>query len=264
MSAFGGHAQEISFQLSSSAVAVRGRLYLGSHESAMQLGGIQLVVNCTNDEEVPCFHEGVRYLRIAVNDNESAMILPYLDGAADAIATAVGKGENVLVHCQQGISRSATILAAFLIKHCGLSADAAIEQIQRHRHVANPNLGFRRQLQDFQGAGSSGTRLHSKNTSIVGKSLLFGKKQKGFHGVFHRRFPAFCAPPCEIPGSGTATSLDQTWCYQSLGCFATGRAEAFASLGDFDPRRVVQVALDFVLGRGLLAKSSQESHVRCS
>lgn len=218
MSAFGGYAQEIPFKLSSS-VAVCGRLYLGSHESAMQWqelkdGKIQLVVNCTNDEEVPCFHadQGLRYLRIAVNDNESAMILPYLDGAADAIATAVGQGENVLVHCQQGISRSATILAAFLVKHCGLTADSAIEQIQSRRHVANPNVGFRRQLQDFQQAASGG-------------------------------------------GNGTATSLDQNWCYQSLGCFATGRTdEAFASLdslGEFKTKRVLQVGLDFVLGRGI-------------
>eukprot|EP00435_Cladocopium_sp_Y103_P068098 s1226_g31.t1 len=217
MSTFGG-AQEITFQLKSKeSTDVCGRLYLGSHESARLLpelkdGKIQLVVNCTNDEEVPCFHadKGIKYLRIAVNDNESAMILPYLDGAADAIATAVGQGENVLVHCQQGISRSATILAAFLIKHCGLTADAAIALIQSCRHVANPNVGFRHQLQDFQRAAS---------------------------------------------GSGTATSLDQNWCYQSLGRFATGRAdEAFASLEsncESNPRRVLQLGLDFVLGRGI-------------
>ena len=145
-------------------------------------GKIQLVVNCTNDEEVPCFHadQGLRYLRIAVNDNESAMILPYLDGAADAIATAVGQGENVLVH-QQGISRSATILAAFLIKHCGLTADSAIEQIQSRRPVANPNVGFRRQLQDFQQAASGGSE-QTINTSIVeGWKVTYCAKQKGKH-----------------------------------------------------------------------------------
>ena len=159
MSAFGGHAQEISIQK-----ALPGHVYLGSHESAahwseLQDRQIKLVVNCTNDEEVPCFHadkSGLRYLRIAVNDNESAVILPYLDGAADAIATALGQGENVLVHCHQGISRSATILAGFLIKHCGFSADDAIERIQSCRRVANPNVGFRHQLQDFQRAATSG------------------------------------------------------------------------------------------------------------
>lgn len=150
MSAFNGYAQEISCQSC-------GRLYLGSHQSAAQWSEledakIQLVVNCTNDEEVPCFHadRGLKYLRIAVNDNESATILPYLDGAADAIASVLSQGGNVLVHCHQGISRSATVLAAFLIKHGGLTADDALQQIQSCRAVANPNLGFRHQLEDFQ------------------------------------------------------------------------------------------------------------------
>lgn len=153
MSAFNGYAQEISCQNSSSC----GRLYLGSRQSAAQWSEledakIQLVVNCTNDEEVPCFHadRDLKYLRIAVNDNESATILPYLDGAADAIAAVLSQQGNVLVHCHQGISRSATVLAAFLIKHRGLTADAALQHIQSCRAVANPNLGFRRQLEDFQ------------------------------------------------------------------------------------------------------------------
>lgn len=53
---------------------------------------------------------------------------------------------NVLVHCRQGISRSAAVLAAFIMKYCGLRARDALHVIQEKRTVANPNDGFREQL----------------------------------------------------------------------------------------------------------------------
>ncbi|CAJ1341114.1 unnamed protein product [Effrenium voratum] len=152
MDVCGGYATEISgFEIPGRP----GRLFLGSHQSADRLEelralGIGLVINCTKDHEASClFEPHMKYLRVAVNDNESAEILPYLGGAADAIAAALKKGESVLVHCMQGISRSVTICAAFLIRHCGLSVEEAIHLLQRQRPVANPNLGFRAQLQSF-------------------------------------------------------------------------------------------------------------------
>ena len=36
-----------------------------------------------------------------MNDNESAELLPYLEGAAQRIAAVLERGQNVLVHCQQ-------------------------------------------------------------------------------------------------------------------------------------------------------------------
>jgi hypothetical protein len=55
-------------------------------------------------------------------------------------------GEHTLVHCMAGVSRSATMVAAFLIKYLGLDVAAALAVVRAARPIADPNEGFQRQL----------------------------------------------------------------------------------------------------------------------
>lgn len=57
---------------------------------------------------------------------------------------------KVLVHCQAGISRSATICIAYLMHHKGLSLDEAYDFIQARRSVISPNMNFMRQLAEYE------------------------------------------------------------------------------------------------------------------
>ncbi len=57
---------------------------------------------------------------------------------------------KVVVHCIAGISRSASICAAYLIKHRGMSAIEALEFVRSRRRMANPNAGFIGQLGDWE------------------------------------------------------------------------------------------------------------------
>ncbi|KAI5685720.1 Dual specificity phosphatase [Leishmania braziliensis] len=52
----------------------------------------------------------------------------------------------VAVHCMVGVSRSASIVAAYFIKKYGVSHDDAIRLIRCTRPIVQPNLGFQRQL----------------------------------------------------------------------------------------------------------------------
>jgi hypothetical protein len=56
------------------------------------------------------------------------------------------------VHCVQGISRSASVVLAYLIKYEGMSTDAAVALVKRRRGIANPNAGFLRQLRAYESA----------------------------------------------------------------------------------------------------------------
>lgn len=60
---------------------------------------------------------------------------------------------GVLVHCAQGVSRSAAVLTAYLMSHARFSFDTALSHVQQARPVADPNQGFRLQLQEFERLG---------------------------------------------------------------------------------------------------------------
>lgn len=53
---------------------------------------------------------------------------------------------RVLVHCAMGVSRSATLVLAFLMICENLTLVEAIQKVQAHRDIC-PNSGFLRQLQ---------------------------------------------------------------------------------------------------------------------
>ena len=63
------------------------------------------------------------------------------------IASCVNSKVPILVHCQEGMSRSVTIVMAYLIYKYNLTNVAGVlKAIQTKREVANPNYGFRKQL----------------------------------------------------------------------------------------------------------------------
>jgi len=76
--------------------------------------------------------------------------VPYLQKGSSRIHGALGRGENVLVHCQEGISRSASIVLAYLIAYKRIDLETAMEDVRNARKCIMPNEGFIRQLKDFE------------------------------------------------------------------------------------------------------------------
>lgn len=69
---------------------------------------------------------------------------------------AYQSGQGVLVHCQAGVSRSATVVIAYLMKHTLMTMTDAYKYVRSRRPVVSPNLNFMGQLLEFERDLNSG------------------------------------------------------------------------------------------------------------
>ncbi|KAF5348344.1 hypothetical protein D9758_010942 [Tetrapyrgos nigripes] len=94
--------------------------------------------------------EGFTSFKISILDATSADLKPHLEEACTSIDKALREGRSVLVHCQQGISRSAAVVIAYLIRNHGMSYDAAYTHVRRQRPCIKPNSGFVNVLREWE------------------------------------------------------------------------------------------------------------------
>ncbi|KAI3373497.1 hypothetical protein L3Q82_022095 [Scortum barcoo] len=136
-------------------------LFLGNERDAEDLDlllrlNIGYVVNVTT--HLPLYHvnSGLRYKRLPATDNSKQNLRQYFEEVFEFIEEAYQSGQGVLVHCQAGVSRSATIVIAYLMKHTLMTMTDAYKYVRSRRPVVSPNLNFMGQLLEFERDLNSG------------------------------------------------------------------------------------------------------------
>ncbi|XP_041864543.1 uncharacterized protein si:dkey-175m17.7 [Melanotaenia boesemani] len=136
-------------------------LFLGNERDAQDLDlllrlNIGYVVNVTT--HLPLYHvnSGLRYKRLPATDNSKQNLRQYFEEVFEFIEEAYQSGQGVLVHCQAGVSRSATIVIAYLMKHTLMTMTDAYKYVRSRRPVVSPNLNFMGQLLEFERDLNSG------------------------------------------------------------------------------------------------------------
>jgi protein-tyrosine phosphatase len=83
------------------------------------------------DEQQECEKQGIRFVSLPVPDRGVPSLVA-AGAVAEMLATQLGGGASVAVHCRQGIGRSA-VLAAAVMAALGVEPEAALRQIAEAR-----------------------------------------------------------------------------------------------------------------------------------
>ncbi|KAI0738587.1 protein-tyrosine phosphatase-like protein [Daedaleopsis nitida] len=132
------------------------RLWLSSRSTAVdatQLAALNvthIVSVIERQPKIPRMHNNPTTVHYALQDSEDADILRHLGSATAFIRAALSDPSNVvLVHCERGISRSPTIVCAYLIATLGYAPQTALEYVVARRQIVSPIRAFLRQLASY-------------------------------------------------------------------------------------------------------------------
>jgi dual specificity phosphatase 12 len=104
------------------------------------------------EKEVALYKElGIEWFHFQLHDEEDAPIIDYLECINQLINQFTKPHRSkptVLVHCQAGISRSATAVIYYLMRSHGFALKQAVAHVKDCRPVIEPNDGFMSTLQD--------------------------------------------------------------------------------------------------------------------
>ena len=88
----------------------------------------------------------IKYYHIFIDDNIQENILQYFNKCIKIIKNNKNNNNNILIHCQAGVSRSASIVIAYIMKEKKLNFNDAFKIVSEKRYIINPNEGFKFQL----------------------------------------------------------------------------------------------------------------------
>eukprot|EP00386_Alphamonas_edax_P007836 GDKI01025960.1.p1 GENE.GDKI01025960.1~~GDKI01025960.1.p1 ORF type:complete len:391 (+),score=59.49 GDKI01025960.1:64-1236(+) len=96
---------------------------------------------------LPSGHK-LKHKYLDLTDSLDANLFPHILASSRWIEKALLRNpeHKVLVHCEMGISRSASVVLAYLMLSEGFNYDKALEVLQRARPIVEPNETFEAQL----------------------------------------------------------------------------------------------------------------------
>lgn len=127
-----------------------------SHEF-INKNSIRKIINVTLD--VPNHFENIEYLNIMIDDSKDIELGIYFEKVFSFINDDINK--NVLIHCRQGKSRSASFVIAYLLHQYKMNLISAYNYVKKIRNIVQPNIHFMNQLIIYE------KKLFDNNSLII-------------------------------------------------------------------------------------------------
>ncbi|XP_029984087.1 dual specificity protein phosphatase 10-like [Sphaeramia orbicularis] len=149
-------------------------LYLGNEHDAQDINLLQrlnigYILNVTT--HLPLYHYDTGlfiYKRLPATDSNKQNLRQYFEEAFEFIEEAQQAGMGLLIHCQAGVSRSATIVIAYLMKHTWMTMTDAYKFVKTRRPIISPNLNFMGQLLEFEEDLNNGITPRILTPKLIG------------------------------------------------------------------------------------------------
>ncbi|KAM8947556.1 dual specificity protein phosphatase 22-A-like [Pelodytes ibericus] len=137
-------------------------LYLGNirdseDKVSLSRNGITHILSVHNNAK-PLLPE-LSYLCIAASDSSNQNLIQHFKACIKYIHESRLNGGGCLVHCLAGVSRSTTIVVAYLMTVTDFSWEDCLSAVKCVRSYVDPNLGFQQQLQEYQMAFATECRM---------------------------------------------------------------------------------------------------------
>ena len=130
-------------------------LYLGTYANASDIRElrkmkINYILNCAYECSNKNLPKDMKQLHLKIKDYDDFNIIDYFEKSNEFINKCKNEGGKLLVHCKFGISRSSTLVIAFLVKYQKFTVEKALEFVREKRNIVYPNYGFMNQLYKYE------------------------------------------------------------------------------------------------------------------
>lgn len=130
------------------------RLYIADYDGAQDDNEIAKheishVVSLTTSEMAHL--DGIEYLQLKIHDDDTTKITPHFTTVFAFVDEALSDADaHVLIHCDSGMSRSASFLIAYLMTANRLSFRRAFDLVKRARSIIASNSAFLAELKVYE------------------------------------------------------------------------------------------------------------------
>ena len=145
----------------SSADEVEPNLFLGNLTAATDIEWLKqkkmthilTVDSCPLPRKIQDALPDIKLKYMQMTDMPREDLLTSFEDSNQFIDNALTSGGKILVHCYFGVSRSATLVIAYIMKKYNLPFAKAFEAVKEKRRFVGPNTGFLAQLQLYEDMG---------------------------------------------------------------------------------------------------------------
>ncbi|XP_029468552.1 serine/threonine/tyrosine-interacting-like protein 1 [Rhinatrema bivittatum] len=134
---------------------IPGLLYMGdscqaSDPEILKDLKIQAHINVSEELSTLFTEENGSLLHIPLPDSNMSALIPYFSESCNFIGSYLASSSPVLVSSRLGISRSSTVIMAFLMYQSRWTLEMAWHHVQKCRNNMRPNRGFVQQLSEWE------------------------------------------------------------------------------------------------------------------